>query len=236
MPLIPSQTAFRGIKETLNGCALPAAPRTEPPLLSETSTVAEILEIDGTRLESILRRRRSTRAFRPDAPALDRVRRIAAVAHAVDRRQWPAGADQAMSVLLGTSTLPEVTPGLHLCDARDGAPIAQVAGPHLLPALRDAYCDAPVLLFICGDVRAAAQAEHGTGYGSLLVRAGALGYALWMAALAEGLAGSVYGRPSPAVTAVSRTLGPGVRHLFTVALGSDAADTYAPGEAIDYGA
>jgi len=236
MPLIPSATATRAVKEVLNGRSRPAAPGAGWPLPpdapsdapSDPPTVAEILRLDGPRLEPVLRRRRSTREFRPEAPDPDQIRRIVTAAHAVDRRQWPSAADQPLSVLVGSSTMPDATPG-----------------PDLLPALREAYCEAPVLLFICGDVRAAAQAEHGTGYGSLLVRAGALGYALWMAALAEGLAGSVYGRSAPSVTAAARTLGPGVRHLFTVALGSDAADAIAtnatnaphtPGEAIDHGA
>lgn len=201
MPLIPVRTTVRDITEILGGRARHAAPGSKQtrPCDAATPTVAEILGIDGPRVEPLLRRRRATRVFSPETPAPDRVRKIVESAYAVDRRQWHCDEDPALSILLG------------------------IGNPTVLPALREVYSDAPVLLFICGDVRSAAEADSGTGYGSLLVRAGALGYALWLAAVAEGLAGCVYGRPSASVTAAAREIGPGTRHLFTVALGADGS-------------
>lgn len=233
MPLIPIQETRREIMETLDGRAHSVVPGTERSQRPEAASVAKLLGIGGQSVEPLLRRRRATRKFSRVAPAQERVRKIITAAYAVDRSQWYAGEGQELSLLLTTSSLPDVPPGLHLCDSRDGAPSARLRGPDLLPALHDSYVDAPALLFVCGDVRAAAHDDSGTGYGALLMRAGALGYALWLAAVADGLAGCVYGRPSAAVTAAARELGPGMRHLFTVALGVDGSE--ADGQQVKHG-
>ncbi len=101
----------------------------------------------------------------------------------------------------------EYRSGAVLGPARDRAEAAR--------ALARDYARAPVLVLIA-DTPGPGAAEQ---YGQRLVRAGALGYACWLAGRAEGLDGCVFGRSSSGFARLLRSTGRGSRHLFTVALG-----------------
>ncbi|MFW6692178.1 nitroreductase family protein [Streptomyces sp. MAR4 CNX-425] len=83
-----------------------------------------------------------------------------------------------------------------------------------LPLLSDYYTDAAVLFLVCGSVRGA-RAD----YARHLVGAGALGHALWLAALSAGLGGRVFGRSCHPATVAARRQRADMRHLLTLAVG-----------------
>jgi hypothetical protein len=89
-----------------------------------------------------------------------------------------------------------------------------LSGESLVAELRESYAHAPVLLLICGAVPAGADE-----YRTTLLAAGWSGYTAWLAAVAIGLEGCVFGRAHGRVTAALPTAS---RHLFTVAIGHAA--------------
>jgi hypothetical protein len=89
-----------------------------------------------------------------------------------------------------------------------------------------AFTDAPAVVFIGGPV----ALTSGNSYGGLLVHAGALGYAIWLAARTHGLDCSVFGQPDHRITRAMRRQDPALRHLFTIALGQGVASGAPPGQ------
>jgi nitroreductase len=171
-------------------------------------------------LADVLDARRSVREFRDEPLPLADVQFVVDYAGAALQAWWPAAgrADRGLAVLAAAFDVTGLSRGIHAPDQE----ATLVAEPGWLPALRDIYAPAPVLLLICGDVSWACS-EAGPGYGGLLTAAGALGYALWLAAISAGLAGSVYGGTCHDVTQAVSGYRPGLHHLFTFALGRPAA-------------
>ncbi|MCF2125861.1 hypothetical protein L1I79_05345 [Strepomyces sp. STD 3.1] len=77
------------------------------------------------------------------------------------------------------------------------------------------YVDAPVLVLLCAPTQHVAS----KAIGDLLVRAGSLGYALWLAARTHGLEATVFGGAHTPLRLVPGMAEGHGRHLFTVALG-----------------
>jgi hypothetical protein len=139
-----------------------------------------------------------------------------------DQRQWPLGPhhDLGLAVVLAALRVTDLPRGLHLAAPGADRSFVRLGNDHWVGELADAYADAPVLLLVCGDLDRACLAVGPRGYGQLLVRAGAVGHAAWLAATELGLAGSVFGVRHPKVTAsVGRASSGSLSHLFTVALG-----------------
>lgn len=112
----------------------------------------------------------------------------------------------AVEVAVATST------GMVLWEG--GASGPRIADAVTVGALREQYAAAPVLVFFHGAHTDAGDYHRG------LIRAGMAGYEVWLAAIAEGLAGCPFGRSSGHVVKALRQSGrPSARHLFTVALG-----------------
>ncbi|WP_169514474.1 nitroreductase family protein [Actinokineospora enzanensis] len=170
-------------------------------------------------LAEVLRARRSVRTFAPTELSEDDVHFVLDAAYAADRRMWPATAhgDPGLTLVLAAFAVAGRPTGLYLAEASRGSLVSVPCPPRVPTELR-ACADAPALILVCGDVdRASTVAE--SGYGALLVRAGALGHAAWLGALARGLAGFPDGASRPAITSALRAVRPGLRHLFTVAIG-----------------
>jgi hypothetical protein len=129
--------------------------------------------------------------------------------------------------LLLAGRVEELDAGFYLTGSKGFSPAA-LGSQQRLSWIRSGYGDAPVLLLVCGDLRAALSGGY-LGYQALLNRAGLLGHAAWLSAAAVGLTGSISGRPHSQVTELARQLGSGFHHLVTVALGR--ASTGHPGVA-----
>lgn len=157
----------------------------------------------------VVRRRRSVRSF--DARPID----LAQLREVIDaaRVRHPD-----LSVLLAAYKVSGLTPGSYLVESADPLPLAEFP----LESIRETYPDAAAVLIICGDLASACDADGANGYSRLLVQAGSFAYTAWLTAVSLGLAGSVYGRSNNDADAAARRSS-GRRHLFTAALGHEAA-------------
>lgn len=165
-------------------------------------------------LDEVLRRRRSVRQFvhggLTRTELLGVLDRACAVLAAWSERAPAVPADSVL--LTDTDGVAGLADGLHRYDSGQLSSVPQVGRS---TDLRTRYVDAPALLFVCGPIP---RADSGD-YGHRLVGAGAFGYTLWLSALSSGLAGSVHCSSAALVTATAHRLRPGLRHLFTVAIG-----------------
>lgn len=162
--------------------------------------------------------RRSVRSFQPAKLHVTDLRDILDLAEDGQARQWGTG-HAALSVLIAAYGVDGLEHGLYRHE--NNAESHHLGGPPWLDDLPARYTAAPALLLICGNVRRAGAAA----YGALMTHAGALGYAIWLAARARGMDCSVYGGASPEPAVTLRGLDPGSRHLFTVAVGYALSET-----------
>ncbi|GAA3849154.1 nitroreductase family protein [Streptomyces sedi] len=210
MPLIPASQAAEALTEAVRRRD-PVGPR--PAGGGEENAPAPAAGW-AVGLAEVLAGRRSVRAFGPSPLEPGPLWEALAVAAADQRRQWPAArhGDAGLRLLVAARRVTGVAEGLYE-GAPDGAPLAEAPD-----GLAEDYADAPALVFVCGG--GTANAPRATP--ELLVRAGALGYAVWLAARTRGLECSVYGAAHAGVRRVAARARPGARHLFTVAVGHRA--------------
>ena len=160
--------------------------------------------------------------FPADPLSIGQVSSILTAAFADQQRDWPTAAhgDPGLVILLSALRVSELRPGMYAAWPPEFGAFTALADTAWFPGLTRQYADAPALLHVCADLDLACRAGGGSGYGALLVRAGALAQATWMSAASAGLAGACYGRASAQVTDVAQLAGPGLRHLLTVAIGT----------------
>ena len=176
-------------------------------------------------LESVLRGRRSVRDFDSRPVARDVLATTVRTAAAFDGATFGRHAGPAPSVYLAAHRVGDLSQGLYEVRELAGLATARAVPFREIDALADAYCPAQAIFVICGDIAAYCHGRGDEGYRGLLVRCSAFGYALWMAARAEGLEGAVFGRAAREITsAIRRDSGSGLRHLFTVAVGYAQTD------------
>lgn len=169
----------------------------------------------GRPLEEVLAGRTSVRHFTDEPVARAELDTVLTRARAAQRDQWPSTVhgDPGLRLVVAALHVRGLTPGLYDWPEA-GAPAS--LGP--LPPTdgpADTYTRAPALVLVCGPVTGGAA-------GGLLVRAGALGYAVWLAARTHGLECSVFGAAWAPARRAAAAPGEGTRHLFTVALGHPA--------------
>jgi hypothetical protein len=170
----------------------------------------------GVGLAEVLAGRRSVRTFAAQRPAVVTLTEVVRLAAHSQRRQWSAACcgSAGLRVLLAAYRVAGLDAGLYSWEG-DRAGWLSLGVPAWLGELPGRYTDAPALMLVCGSYRRAGAA----GYGGLVVRAGALGYAVWLAARTHRLEASVYGRPSAEPATALASVDNGLRHLFTVAVG-----------------
>jgi nitroreductase len=182
-------------------------------------------------IDDTLARRHSVRAFTTDPLPRSTICAAATAARDAEAAAWPAGTHGAgaFQIIVAAFRVDGLAKGLHAIGTGPGTtPLGPQIGTEIdtgngwLESLRKEYVDAPALLLICGDLNAACRDGGPTGYASMLVRAGTIGYAAWLWAVSAGLAGSVYGPACHRVTGAARQLDANLRHLFTVAIGASA--------------
>jgi hypothetical protein len=168
---------------------------------------------------ALLHARRSVREFSPDPIELRQLERMVGAAYAFCDDTWPASRHGALpiTVIAAARGVLGAKPGL-LQVGPSRCDLIRALDAPLADTLSHEYADAPVILLLCGDPH---RLGHGGGYGSVLVRVGATGYAIWLAAIADGLQASVYGRSNNDITCIARQINPRLRHLFTVAVGRE---------------
>jgi SagB-type dehydrogenase family enzyme len=146
-----------------------------------------------TTLEGVLGKRRSIRQYSQRPVEVDVLATVLHGALSADA-VWPEEyrhSDLAYYVL--ARQVAGIAPGLYRYHAethglsREGPPLLR---DHMLDLLVQAeFADVPVLIWITGNLAAACAGEGARGHRQLLLRAGAAGHRLWMAALSLGLSG-----------------------------------------------
>lgn len=153
------------------------------------------------------------------------IRAVIVASYAAYSRDWPATIHRGseLVILMAAYQVVRFRSGVYPVPFPGTTPLRPLPGDGLLPRLRQQYADAPALLLVCGDVSAACESTGSAGYGSLLVRAGALAQAAAMSAATTGLTASTYGRPCRHTSeATKAAIGGNPRHLVTISLGLPA--------------
>ncbi|WFF02776.1 hypothetical protein [Micromonospora sp. WMMD964] len=173
---------------------------------------------DGVPLAAVLEGRRSVREFTETPVAEVTLRAVLRRATRAQRDQWPVDRhpDPGLRLLLAVRRADG--PGRGLFTPTPAGDLLPLGVPDWLDDLADVYADAPVFALVCGDPAGMGREAAG----GLLVRIGALGYAIWLAARTHGLECAVFGAGHYLVRREAAGLRPGARHLFTVALGHPA--------------
>lgn len=148
--------------------------------------------------ESLLART-SIRFYDKQAVGLEQVATILHTASSGDRRDWRAESEAGvdLQMLLVAWRVVDLAPAVyryepveHALSFVGPAPDQQTEGTDLV--LQTEFADAPIIVFLTGNL-AAASARHGAwGHRQLLLRAGSAGHRLWLASLGVGLVGTVF--------------------------------------------
>ncbi len=191
------------------------------------------VDVAGARHDAVARgglaetfaRRTAARAY--GAAPLDQAKLLAAVARgrAVEEAGWPQEREccplQPLIVALRVEGLP---PAIYRPDRACArlTPVVNLPEPSWYPemVLQREFATAGAIVAIVGNVDEAVARHGGHGYRTLMARAGAAGYAIWLEAVAAGLVGCVFAGFLPAAIRLSlRCDGVSRQQLFAVALG-----------------
>jgi hypothetical protein len=173
-------------------------------------------------IADVLLRRKSVRKFAPAVIPYRHLRWTISAAYTAEGHDWPheQHGDAGLVFLVTAYRVSGLAPGIYAAGRlnNDFRPVA--TGISWLPDLQIEYAAASALLHVCGTLYKEVEDEDAPGYGALLVRAGALGYAAWLSAISHGYAGSVYAGRSPRINQLAQAAVNGnLRHIFTVAVG-----------------
>lgn len=169
--------------------------------------------------DQVLADRRSVRQFanRPISAAL--LAEAYRNAMSVERAYWSPErhGDARLGLAVGAAHVDGLAKGIHTFSAAI-AEFNYLAGPALVDELRLEYADSPALVLVYADRDRDLPVP--SSYQNTLVRAGALGYAVLLNAMAAGLRGCPFGRAMSEVSVVvSASEARPVHHLFTLAIG-----------------
>jgi len=117
-------------------------------------------------------------------------------------------------------------PAAYVLDGERAVPVMALGDPDTYQALtlQREFADAGAVVSLLGDLEHAERAHGGAGYRTLMTRAGAAAYQMWLSALAHDLAGSVFAGFLPAaVRQPLRCDGTSRHQLFALALGNPGA-------------
>jgi hypothetical protein len=174
--------------------------------------------------DDVLARRRTVRRFGPDAVPLGVLSAMIAEQAAVDSRLAPGEAAQGngIELLVFANRVTGLSAGLYQVGGEELRPYGEVdmvsvVGP-------SGFASAALTVLVLGSIAAAVHRHGSGGYLRLLRRAGSVGHACWLAALARGFDGAVHANvrvsrqliDAGGLDAFSR------RALFSVAVGRKA--------------
>jgi hypothetical protein len=162
----------------------------------------------------------------PDMPAMyeistQQVAGMVADGYVAERQVWDPGAhgDAKFVVMVAAYRVTALAAGIYHVGAATYQAVS-VATEASLASLRLAYGAAPGILLICADPHQRSRLPGGCSYGSVLVRAGTLAYAIQISAMSMGVPCSVYGSSSYYASLAARAWDKRYRNLLSVAIGT----------------
>jgi SagB-type dehydrogenase family enzyme len=149
----------------------------------------------GLSLGNILRQRSSVRRFTRDPVSIERLSTMLSFAQRADLDEWPGEHHgNGLNFLVLAQRVRELDAGVYEYEAAQTLlSVRGALAPDEISQLyvQDEFALAPLAIWITGSL-AAACARHGAfGHRQLMLRAGAAGNRLWMAALGLGLTGTL---------------------------------------------
>jgi nitroreductase len=146
----------------------------------------------------VLENRRAVRAYKKQSISEKKLSTMLKAAIEGDDADWPSTEYRAKVELLVVAWrvegLPQgiyrYVPASYSLALVGAAPNQEAGGRDLV--LQTEFADAAAIVLVTGELGAAVKQHGPWGHRNLLVRAGAAGYRLWLAALAMGLSGTVF--------------------------------------------
>jgi hypothetical protein len=190
-------------------------------------------ERERSTLITVLEQRRSVRFFSPDSVDASLVADVVARGIAADIASWPNEQDQVpLQVNVVAFRLGGLDPAMYSLDVGSGngegeaersyvkvAPLPEGEALHGLTIQRE-FCDSAAIISLAADLDRASALHGAHGYRTLMSRAGAAAYTMWLDAVAVGLVGSVFAGFIPAsVRHPLRSDGASRHQIFALALG-----------------
>lgn len=214
MPLIAEHAALREL------CA-PSRRESPKPTARPGPPKSESLPVACSAPDKILADRRSVRQFACQPVPAALLTDACQNAMRVERAYWPPEihGEAGLRLAVATARVDGLARGLHTFSAPT-AEFGYLAGAALIGELQQEYANAPALVLVCAEHVRDRDVLPRSSYQSMVVRAGTLGYAVLLNAMAAGLCGCPFGRAMIQVpnTLSARYARP-VHHLFTIAIG-----------------
>jgi nitroreductase len=214
MPLIAEHAAMREL------CA-PSRRESRKPTARAGPPKSESTPVVRSAPDKILADRRSVRQFagRPVPAAL--LADACQNAMRIERAYWPAEVhgDAGLRLAVATARVDGLATGVHTFSVAT-AEFGYLADAALVGELQQEYANAPALVLVCAEHVRDRDVLPRSSYQSMVVRAGTLGYAVLLNAMAAGLCGCPFGRAMSQVpSTLSARYARPVHHLFTIAIG-----------------
>ncbi|GIG60004.1 hypothetical protein Lfu02_43760 [Longispora fulva] len=176
-------------------------------------------------LAEVLRQRRAIRYFRPEPVDLATLLGAVTEGLAADRSRWPG--EHPLVPVVVAQNVTGLPPAVYRLDGDTASPVMALSGPAAYEelTLQKEFATAGAIVSLLGDLEAAGHAHGGAGFRTLMTRAGAAGYQMWLAAIAHGLVGSVFAGFLPAAIRTPLRCDGVTRHqLFALAVGHPGVD------------
>lgn len=184
-------------------------------------------------LLTVLEQRRSVRFFTPEPIDASLVADVAARGIEADAGSWPDEQQQIpLQINVVAFRLNGLEPGMYSLDTLSGtadgvaehayvriAPLPEAEALHCLTIQRE-FCDSAAIISLAADLDLAGELYGAHGYRTLMGRAAAAAYTMWLDAVAVGLVGTVFAGFIPASVRQSlRSDGASRHQVFAFALG-----------------
>ncbi len=208
----------------------PARPTTARPATPPPAAIGAPVPLPAARdavlsdLLTTLRRRRAIRFFGDTPTPAGVVRAVVEAGLAADRRRWPG--EHACCPLVPVVVAQRVdglAPAAYHFDEGHAIPVMALGGRESYRAftLQREFADAGAIISVMGDLERADHVHGGAGFRTLMTRAGAMAYRMWLTAIDHEFAGSVFAGFLPAAVRVPLRCDGVQRHqLFALALGT----------------
>ncbi|MBT2406290.1 MULTISPECIES: nitroreductase family protein [unclassified Streptomyces] len=197
---------------------------------------------DRSSLLTVLEKRRSIRFFGPQPVDASLIADVAARGIETDLASWPQQAERVpLQINVVAFRLSGLEPGMYGLDTglgtgsgtkeRSYVPVAPLPDGEALYDLtiQREFCDSAAIISLAADLDLASQLDGAHGYRTLMTRAAAAAYTMWLDAVAVGLVGTVFAGFIPAsVRLPLRSDGASRHQLFALALGGVLAPPSIP--------